>query len=64
MTVVIQLLSDIKGRPELQAGDGPEEGHVASPGTQKHRALPRRPHQERDGLQQIQGRWDVFKSTN
>ena len=61
MTVIMQLLPDIKGGPELQAGDGPEEGHVASPGTPKHRALPRRPCQERDGLQQIQGRWDVLE---
>lgn len=59
MIVIIQLLSDTKGRPELQAGDGPEEGHAASTGTQKHRALPQRPRQERDGLQQIQGRWEV-----
>lgn len=55
---VIQLLSDLKGRPELKAGDGPEEGHVAPPGAQKHRALPRRPREEREGLQQIQGGWD------
>lgn len=39
--VNIQLLSDTKGRPELQVGDGPEEGYVAPPGTQRQRALPR-----------------------
>ena len=50
--VIIQLfLSDTEGRPELQAGDGPEESHVASPGAQRHRALPLRPRQEREGLQ-------------
>lgn len=63
MTVIIHLLSDTKGRPELQAGDGPEEGHVDSPGAQKHRALPQRPCQEREGLQQIQGSGCVFKPT-
>lgn len=60
LTVSIRPLSDVKGRPEFQSGDGPEEGNAASPGTQKHRALPQRPCEERDGLQQIQGSSSVF----
>lgn len=57
------FLSDIKGRPELQAGHGPKESHDAPPGAQRLRALPSRPCEEREGLQQIQSKWDVFKST-
>lgn len=50
-----RCVSDAKGGPELQAGHGPEKGHAAAPGPQKHGALPRWCCQEREGLQQIQG---------
>lgn len=56
----MRLVLDTKGRPELETGDGPEEGHVTSSGTQRRRALPRRLRQERESLPQIQGGSHVF----
>lgn len=50
---LLGLPSDTEGRPKLQVGDGPEKGHVASPGAKRHRAVPRWPWEEREGLQEV-----------
>lgn len=47
------IFPDTKRRLELQVRYGPKESHVTSPVPQEHRALPRWPCQEGEGLQQI-----------